>query len=62
MAIPDPLPPTRPSRGVGGPFVVLLILGVAVGVALRQPTLGFLGGAAAGIAVGVLIYLRDRRG
>ncbi|MFD1787777.1 hypothetical protein ACFSC3_09340 [Sphingomonas floccifaciens] len=61
MAIPDPQLPRRRSSGMGGPFVILLILGIAVGVAMRQPTLGFLGGTAAGIAVGVLLYLRDRR-
>ncbi len=55
------LPPSREPIGAGAPFILLLTAGVVVGLVTGQVTLGFLGGAAAGIAVGVLLYLRDKR-
>ncbi|KQN25225.1 hypothetical protein ASE86_02920 [Sphingomonas sp. Leaf33] len=54
-------PPTREPVGAGAPFILLLVAGVVIGLATGQVTLGFIGGALAGIAVGVLLYLRDRR-
>ncbi|MBN2972814.1 hypothetical protein JW805_12385 [Roseomonas aeriglobus] len=55
------LPPDRNPIGAGAPFILLLIAGVVIGLVTGQVTLGFLGGAAAGILVGVLLYLNDRR-
>ena len=60
MADPHPLPPRRPT-GAGGPFVLLLFAGVAIGVWRGQPTIGFLGGAAAGIALALILWWRQRR-
>ncbi|MBM3927591.1 MAG: hypothetical protein FJ335_03910 [Sphingomonadales bacterium] len=54
-------PPTREPIGAGAPFILLLIAGVVVGLVTRQVTIGFLGGAVAGIVVGLLLYLRDKR-
>lgn len=45
----------------GFPIAVGSIGGTAVGVALRQPTLGFLAGLALGIAIALAVWLRDRR-
>lgn len=54
-------PPTRNPIGAGAPFILLLTAGIVIGLITGQVTLGFLGGAAAGIVVGVLLYLNDRR-
>lgn len=51
----------RPSPAAGGfPIALGALGGTTVGVALRQPTIGFLAGLALGIAVAVVIWLRDR--
>ncbi|WP_294289037.1 hypothetical protein [uncultured Sphingomonas sp.] len=54
-------PPVREPIGAGAPFILLLTAGIVIGLMAGQVTLGFLGGTAAGLAVGVLLYLRDRR-
>ncbi|PCD02696.1 hypothetical protein COC42_15035 [Sphingomonas spermidinifaciens] len=54
----------RPSRGpvAGGAILALTIMaGVVVGVALRQPSIGLLGGIAVGTVISILIWRRDRR-
>ena len=61
MSIRPPTP--RPPSPIGGgfPFVVALLVGIVLGVIARQPTLGFLGGAGAGLAILGVLWLRDRR-
>lgn len=49
------------SRG-GGIFIVLgIAIGVAIGAARGQPSAGLLIGLAAGAAVALTLWLRDRR-
>lgn len=55
-------PPTRDPIGAGAPFILLLIAGIVIGLLTGQVTLGFLGGGAAGVVVGLLLFLRERRG
>ena len=53
--------PTR-SSAAGGFFIAMgALVGTGVGIALRQPSLGFLGGMALGIAVALGIWAVDRR-
>lgn len=53
--------PTR-SSAAGGFFIAMgALVGTGVGIALRQPSIGFLAGVAVGIAVAVGIWLIDRR-
>lgn len=60
--MPAPVPPTTPPgpRGAGGPFVLILIAGVVIGVAAGQPTIGFLAGLGIAIAVAILLWVSDR--
>lgn len=54
----------RPSKGpvAGGAILAISILGgVIIGVAMRQPTLGLLGGLAVGTIASLIIWQRDRR-
>lgn len=58
---PDPNDPRRPpALGGGAPLALLIITGVVVGGLLGQPSIGLLVGAAAGIALAVLIWWRNR--
>lgn len=51
----------RPSPLGGGVFIALFsIIGVVAGGMLNQPTLGLLTGLAAGAALSVLLWLRER--
>lgn len=52
--------PRGPVAG-GAILALSLFAGVAAGVAMGQPSLGFLAGLGVGIAVCVTIWLRDRR-
>lgn len=50
-----------PSTSAGGfPIAIGAIGGTIVGVVMQQPTIGFLAGLVAGIAVAVVIWLRGR--
>ena len=60
MADPTPRPPRRPIRGSGGPFILLLIAGAAIGFLFHQPTIGFLIGLGLGLAVALLLWRADR--
>lgn len=54
----------RSSRGpvAGGALLALsLLAGAVVGVALGQPSLGLLGGLAAGVIACLIVWRRDRR-
>lgn len=55
-----PRPTKTPAAG-GFPIAVGALLGTAVGVAARQPTIGFLVGIGTGVAIAVAIWLVDRR-
>lgn len=60
LAMADP----RRNRGpvAGGGILALTILGgSAIGVALRQPSLGLIGGIVVGAVISLLIWRRDRR-
>jgi hypothetical protein len=53
--------PTR-SSAAGGFFIAAGALGgTIVGIVMRQPSLGFLGGLALGAAIALAIWLIDRR-
>jgi hypothetical protein len=53
---------TPPSPRAGGFLLAASILvGTAIGIALRQPTLGVLGGTALGLILALLLWLLDRR-
>ena len=53
---------SQPQSAAGGAFIAIAILaGALAGGVSGQPTIGVLGGAAAGIAVAVWIWFRDRR-
>ena len=53
--------PTR-SSAAGGFFIAAGALGgTIVGLALRQPSIGFLGGLATGAVIALAIWLIDRR-
>jgi len=53
--------PTR-SSAAGGFFIAAGALGgTIVGIVMRQPSLGFLGGLALGAAIAIAIWLIDRR-
>lgn len=52
----------EPQSAAGGAFVALAIfIGAIVGTIQGQPTIGVLGGVAAGIVIAAAIWLRDRR-
>lgn len=53
--------PTR-SSAAGGFFIAAGALGgTVVGLMLRQPSLGFLGGLAIGAGIALVVWLIDRR-
>jgi hypothetical protein len=53
--------PTPPSLAGGFPIAAGALLGCFVGVALGQPSIGFLTGLAIGVLIAVAIWLRGRR-
>lgn len=57
MASPSP----QPVRSGGALLAFAILAGVFAGVLLGQPSLGFLAGLAAGLALLALVWLRDRR-
>lgn len=52
---------TRSPAAGGFPIAAGALLGTAGGVVARQPTIGFLIGIGAGIAIAIAIWLVDRR-
>lgn len=53
--------PTSSPRAGGAAIALCAVLGVVVGTIAHQPSIGFVGGVAAGAAIAVAIWLRDRR-
>jgi hypothetical protein len=58
-----PLPPRHPSKGIAGGFFIFvgLIVGSIIGVIYNQPSIGMVGGMAAGGVIALSIWLLDRR-
>ena len=54
------MPAHRPSSAGGFPLAVGTIGGAAIGFAVGQQTLWFLGGTAAGVAVALLVWWRGQ--
>lgn len=54
-------PSSKPMRSGGALLAFAILAGVIAGVLLGQPSLGFLAGLAAGLALLALVWLRDRR-
>ena len=52
-------PPSSPAAG-GFPIAAGAILGTIGGLVARQPTIGFLTGLGAGVAIAIVIWLRGR--
>ncbi|WP_294389796.1 hypothetical protein [uncultured Sphingomonas sp.] len=51
----------RPQPMAGGAFLALaIIVGVVIGAALGQPSIGFLAGVGAGAAIALILWLADR--
>lgn len=54
--------PDQPNPSAAGVLLAIAILGGAIiGMILREPSAGVVGGAAIGIVVALLYWLRDRR-
>ena len=54
-------PSGKPMRSGGALLAFAILAGVLAGVLLGQPSLGFLAGLGAGVALLALVWLRDRR-
>ena len=50
------------NRAGGAIIAGAILAGVAGGILLGQPSIGFLAGTGLGIAAALLLWLRDRRG
>ncbi|MGK6320699.1 hypothetical protein [Sphingomonas sp. DT-204] len=57
----DPVPPSKSPPGGGALFVLALFAGIVIGFLLGQTTIGFLAGAAAGIAINLWLLWRDKQ-
>lgn len=51
----------RTPRAGGSLMAAALLVGTVAGVAIGQPSAGVIGGAAAAVALGLLVWLLDRR-
>jgi hypothetical protein len=54
-------PAPRFPRAGGALFAASILIGAVAGVLLRQPSIGFLAGLGAGLALLALVWLFDRR-
>ena len=53
-------PKSFPRAG-GALFAAAILIGVVAGIALRQPSIGFLAGLGAGVLLLGVVWLADRR-
>jgi len=52
----------KPGPKAGGALIALSILaGAGIGVALGQPSIGVVGGTTVGVAIAILIWIKDRK-
>lgn len=58
-----PVPSRHPSKGAAGGFFIFvgLIIGSIIGIIYDQPSIGMVGGMAAGGIIATAIWLLDRR-
>lgn len=54
-----PRPTPRDPMSAGGPLALAILAGVIIGAILGQPTIGFFGGLAIGLAILIAVWLRD---
>lgn len=52
---------TNRSTGSGAIIALLILAGVIIGGLLGQPSIGMLAGLAAGIAIAIFLWLRERK-
>jgi hypothetical protein len=52
---------TRSTQAAGFILAICILAGAVAGAIVRQPSIGFLAGLAAGIAFSLLFWLNDRR-
>lgn len=55
------MPRSRPSAAGGAPIALGAIAGFVIGYILREPSAGLVIGFLIGVAIAVMIWLRDRR-
>jgi hypothetical protein len=53
--------PNRSPAAGGCLTAIALMLGVSIGLALGQPTIGFLAGLAVGVVAAIVVWWIDRR-
>jgi hypothetical protein len=53
--------PDRSTAGGGCLIAVAVLAGVVIGLALHQPTIGFLAGLGLGVVAAIWVWLIDRR-
>ena len=51
----------RYTQAGGSSLAISIIAGTVAGVIVRQPSIGFLVGAAAGVLLALLVWYQDRR-
>lgn len=54
-------PSTNPSQAGGSILALSILAGAIGGIILGQPSIGFLVGLAAGTAIALILWRRDRR-
>lgn len=50
-----------PQRAAGAFIALSVVAGMLIGVMAHQPTIGILGGTAAGVVVALILWLQDRK-
>ena len=53
---------TRSSQAAGFILAMSILAGAVAGAIVGQPSIGFLAGLAAGVAISLLFWLNERRG
>lgn len=52
--------PRKAGRAGGSIIAIAIIAGAVIGIMAGQPSLGFVVGAAIGIAIALMLWLKDR--